>query len=95
MPDLSARDIVTLLAVASSFGLAAVTLATGPRSWARVSFGAGMVAFGVEALAGYMLLGTVGSEERVRWAGIFEAAGLAALAPWGVFVAVLALYPCA
>jgi len=90
VPELSARDIVTVLAVASSLGLAAVTLATGPRSWARVAFGVGMAAFGIEALAGYMLLGTIGSEDRVRWAAIFSAAGLAALAPWGVFVAALA-----
>ena len=90
MPELSAREIVTVLSVASSLGLAAVTLATGPRSWARFAFGIGMAAFGVEALAGYMLLGTTGSEDRVRWAAIFSASGLAALAPWGVFVAALA-----
>ena len=72
VPELSARDIVTLLAVVSSFGLAAVTLARGPQTWARFSFGVGMLAFGAEALAGSMLLGTTGSEERVRWASIFD-----------------------
>lgn len=86
MIDITARDVVTLLAVASSFGLAAVTLAPGLRSWARVTFGVGMAAFGVEALAGYMLLGTLGSEERVRWASLFTAAGLVVLVPWGLFV---------
>ena len=88
--ELRAQDIVTVLAVVSSLGLAAATLARGPRSWGRFGFGAGMLAFAVEAVAGYLLLGTSGSEDRLRWGAIFEAAGLAALAPWCVFVASLA-----
>ena len=90
MTELAARDVVAFLAVVSSLGLGVATLATGPRSCSRMSFGLGMLGFGVEAIAGYLLLGTLGSEERVAWAAIHEAAGLFGLVPWVVFVAALA-----
>jgi hypothetical protein len=87
--ELAPRDAIVLLAAAISFALGTATLATRPRSWSRVSFGAGMAAFGAEAIAGFMVLGAFASEERVRWASIHEAAGLLALVPWILFVAAL------
>src|SRR5262245_6865122 len=62
----------------------------GGRSWTRVSFGVGALVFGLEALAGYVLLGTQSAEDRVRWASIHAALGVAALIPWTAFVAGLA-----
>jgi len=87
--ELTATDIATVLAAATAFALGAMALLAG-WSWTRVGFGAGALLFGLEALSGYVLLGTQSAEDRVRWAAIHTALGVAALIPWTAFVAGLA-----
>jgi len=88
---MTARDIVFLLAAASSLGLGALAVARRPRGLLRWSFALGMTGFALESATAFVLVAqTDAPDERLFWLKATLIAGLLLVVPWGIFVAALA-----
>lgn len=84
-------QIVLGLAAVAASALATVALAPSPRGRLRWSFGLGMTLLAAEAVAAYALIAYTDTvEERLLWIRLYQASGLLALAPWGMFAMALA-----
>lgn len=87
----SVPQTVLVLAGAAGLGLAATALARPPRGRLRWTFGLGMAAMAVEALAAFALVQyTDTAAERLLCLQLYVAAGLLLLIPWTLFTVALA-----
>ena len=89
---MTARDIVFLLAAASSLGLGALAMARRPRGLLRWSFALGMAGFALESATAFVLVTqTDAPDERLFWLKATLITGLLLVVPWGIFVGALRL----
>src|SRR5207253_6408009 len=89
---MTARDIVFLLAAASSLAMGALAVARRPRGMLRWSFALGMAGFALESATAFVLVTqTDAPDERLFWLKATLIAGLLLVVPWGIFVAALTL----
>ncbi len=82
-------DLLLLLAMVTSAGLAAVVLSRGPRGPLQSTFGLGMGAFAAEAVLVLLLL-TQGPFSRGVSLSLLQVLGLLVPAAWGLFILTLA-----
>lgn len=87
----SMQQIVLSLTAFVGLALAGTALARSPRGRLRWSFGLGMAAMAVEALAALALAEYTDSPgERLLWLRLYVSAGLLLLVPWTLFTLALA-----